>query len=74
MSVCLSAQAVTFVLQMLGSSFSVYRYILTTSRSCLGIKVIGLRSRSTKEITYFNKLLLLHAYIALKLTHKVKVI
>ena len=46
MSVYVSVQAITFELLQLGASFSVYRYILTTSMSSLSIKVIGSRSRS----------------------------
>ena len=45
-SVYVSVQAITFELLQLGTSFSVYRYILTTSRSSLSIKVIGSRSTS----------------------------
>ena len=47
----LSVQAVTFELLKSGTSFLVYRYILTTSRSSLSIKVFG--SRSNEKLTYF---------------------
>ena len=50
-SVCLSVcvypfvQAITFKLHHIETSFLVCRYITTTSRSCLNIKIIGSRSR-----------------------------
>ena len=49
---CLSVQAITFELVKLGTSILVYRYILTTFRSSLSIKVIG--SRSNEKLTYFD--------------------
>ena len=53
-SVCLSVQAITFELVKLGTSFLVYRYILTISTSSLSIKVIGSRSRSNEKLTHFD--------------------
>ena len=50
--VCLSAQVVTFEPLQLGISFLVYKYILTISKSSLGIKVIG--SRSNKKWHFLN--------------------
>ena len=52
-SVCQSVQAIIFKLLNLGTSFLLYRCILTKSRSCLSIKVIGSRSRSNEKLTYF---------------------
>ena len=46
LSVFLSVQVITFEPHNIKSSFLVCRYILTISRSCLSIKVIGSRSRS----------------------------
>ena len=66
--VCVSIQAVTFELLKRGTLFLVYRYILIISRSGLSIKVTGSRSRSNKKCIYFTELLLLYAYILLKLT------
>ena len=43
--VCLSVQAITFEPLDIETSFLVYRYIFTISRSILSIKVIGSRSR-----------------------------
>ena len=51
LSVCLFGQ-LTFEPQEHGSSFSACRHILTISS--LSIKVIGSKSRSDNEITYFN--------------------
>ena len=45
-SVCLSVQTITFEPFHTGTSFLIWRYILTISRSSLSIKVIGSRSRS----------------------------
>ena len=45
-SVFLSVQAITFEPLHIETSFLVCRYIFTISRSSLGIKVIGSRSRS----------------------------
>ena len=75
MSVCLSVQAITFDLLHIESSFLVYRYIFTISRSSLSIKVIWSRSRSyekkTYDFTYSNMLILC---MLLKVINKVKVI
>ena len=53
LSVCLSVfpsvQAITFELLDIETSFFVCRYILTTSRSSLSIKIIGSRSRSYEK-------------------------
>ena len=70
---CLSVWPVTFEPQELGSSFSACGHILTIFMSRLSIKVIGSKSRSNKEITYFNYSSHMYAYIPLKLTWKVKV-
>ena len=51
-SVCLSVQTITFEPLHIGTSFLVWRYILTISRSSLSIKVIGLRSRSCAKNDY----------------------
>ena len=59
LSMCLSVQAVTFELLHIGTSFLVWRYILTISRSGLSVKVIGSRSRSyTKMIVYLFQLVI----------------
>ena len=61
LSVFLSVQAIMFESLDIETSFLVYRYILTISRSSLSIKVIGLRSRSYEKnyhFTYFNLLVL----------------
>ena len=61
LSVCLSVQAITFELLDIETSFLVCRYILTISRSCLSINIIGSRSRSYEKndsFTYFNFLIL----------------
>ena len=61
LSVFLSVQAITFELLHIETSFLVYRYIFTISRSSLSIKVIGSRSRSyekTYNFTHFNMLIL----------------
>ena len=47
LSVCLSVQAITFEPVDIETSFLVWCYILTISRSSLSIKVIGSRSRSS---------------------------
>ena len=51
-SVCLSVQTITFELLHIGTSFLVWRYILTISRSSLSFKVIGSRSRSGEKNDY----------------------
>ena len=51
----LSVQAITFEPLYIETSFLVYRYILTISRSSVSIKAIGSRSRSR---SYFNLLIL----------------
>ena len=63
-SVCLSVWAITFEWVDIETSFLVWCYILTISRSSLSIKVIGLRSRSSHgkcqfcyldiSLTYFD--------------------
>ena len=53
LAVCLSVQAITFELLHIGTSFLVWRYILTISRSSLSIKVIGSRSRSYAKMIIF---------------------
>ena len=59
--VCPSVQAITFEPLHLETSFLVCRYILTTSRPSLSIKVIGRRSTSYEKndnFTYLNMLIL----------------
>ena len=51
--VCLSVQTITFEMLKLGTSFLVYKYILTISRPSLSMTVIGSRSRSNKIIDIF---------------------
>ena len=46
--VCLSVRAITFERVDIETSFLVWCYILTISRSCLSIKVIGSRSSHVK--------------------------
>ena len=46
LSVCVSVWAITFECLDIETSFLVWRYILTISRSSLSIKIIGSRSRS----------------------------
>ena len=79
---CLSVQTITFEPLHIGTSFLVWWYILTISRSSLSIKVIGSRSRScTKKwlFTYFNLLFLCmylqtinksRSHIKVKVTHQ----
>ena len=67
-SVCLCVQAITFELLQLGTLFSVYRYILTTSRSSSSIKVIGSRSRSNVFLSYFTKTVNYMCFIPLRHT------
>ena len=75
-SVFLSLQAITFELLDIETSFLVCRYILTTSRSSLSIKVIGSRSRSYEKndsFSYFNFLILcmwLQVINKVKVTHQ----
>ena len=47
--VCLFVQAIVFEPLHIGTSFLVWRYILTISRSSLSIKVIGSRSCKKKN-------------------------
>ena len=54
--VCVS---VTFECLNIETSFLVWWYILTISRSGFSTKVIGPRSRSLLKIDYFDKILLL---------------
>ena len=49
LSVFLSVQPITFEPLDIETSFLACRYILTISRSCLSVKVIGLRSRSYEK-------------------------
>ena len=49
LSMCVSVQAITFELLDRGTSFLVYRYIVTIYRSSLSIKVIESRSRSYEK-------------------------
>ena len=50
LSVCSSVQAVTFGLLHIETLYLVCRCILTMSRSCLSIKIIGSRSRSYEKM------------------------
>ena len=68
MSVCLSLQAITFELLHIGTSFLVWRYILTISRSGLSIKVKV--KCKIFLFTYFN---LLFLCMYLQAINKVKV-
>ena len=52
LSVCLSVQTITFEPLHIGTSFLLWRYILTISRLHLSIKFIGLRSRSCAKNDY----------------------
>ena len=75
LSMCLCVRAITFEALYTGTSFLVWRYILTISRSSLNIKVIGSRSRSYAKkyyylFTYFN---LLFLCMWLQVINKVKV-
>ena len=74
-SLCLSVQTITFEPLHIGTSFVVWRYILTISRSSLSIKVIGSRSSAKKWLfTYFNLLFLcmyLQAIKKVKVTYQV---
>ena len=72
--VCLSVQAITFELLHTQTSFLVYGYIFTMSRSSSSIKVIGSRSRSYQKndnFTFFNTLILC---VWLQVINKVKFI
>ena len=77
-SVCLSVQTITFEPLHIGTSFLVWRYILTISRSSLSIKVIGSRSRSCEKkwlFAYFNLFFLcmdLQAINEVKVTYQGK--
>ena len=72
LSVCPSVQAITFELLHIETSFLVCRYIFTTSRSSLSIKVIGSRSyEKNNNFTYFN--MSIHC-IWLQVINKVKFI
>ena len=53
LSVCMPVKAITFEPLHIETSFLVYRYIFTISRSSLSIKVIGLRSRSFEKNVNF---------------------
>ena len=76
---CISVQAITFEPLHIETSFLVYRYIFTISRSSLSIKVIGSRSRSygkNYNFTYFKMLIfcmLLKVINKVKVTHQFKV-
>ena len=78
MPVCLPVQAITFEPPHTETSFLVWRYILTLSRSSLSFKAIESRSRScTKKLlfTYFNLLFLcmwLQVINKVKVTHQGK--
>ena len=54
LSVCLSVQAITFEPIDIETSFVVWWYILTISRSSLSIKVIGSSSGSIFSLTQFD--------------------
>ena len=66
-SVCLSVQTITFEPLHIGTSFLVWRYILTISRSSLSIKVIGSRSRScAKKMIIYLFQLVIPLYVPLR--------
>ena len=81
-SVCLSVQTITFEPLHIGTSFLVWRYILTISRSSLSIKVIGSRSRSCEKNDYllistcysfvwtYRPLMRSMSHIKVKVTHQ----
>ena len=71
LSVYLSVQPITFELLHIETSFMVYRYIFTISRSSLSIKVIEFRSyEKYVNFSYLNILILC---IWLQVINKVKV-
>ena len=73
LSVCMSVQAITFEPLHIETSFLVYRYIFTISRSRLSIKVICQGQghvRKMYNFTYFNMLII---YMTLQIINKVKV-
>ena len=81
-SVCLSVQTITFEPLHIGTSFLVWWYILTISRSSLSIKVIGSRSRSCAKNDYllistcysfvctYRPLIRARSHIKVKVTHQ----
>ena len=81
-SVCLSVQTITFEPLNIGTSFLVWGYILTISRSTLSIKVIGSRSRSCAKNDYllistyysfvwtYRPLIRSRSHIKVKVTHQ----
>ena len=73
LSVFMSVWAITFEPLHIETSFLVYRYILTISRSSLSIKVIGSRSRSYEKNDNFTYLNLLILCMWLQVINKVKV-
>ena len=76
LSVCPSVQAITFEPLYIETSFLVYRYIFTISRSSLSIKVIVSWSRSYEKndnFTYLNMSILciwLQVNNEVKITHQ----
>ena len=82
LSVSLSVQTITFEPLHIGTSFLVWRYILTISRSSLNIKVIGSRSRSCAKNDYllistcycfvctYRPLIRTRSHIKVKVTHQ----
>ena len=73
LSVFMSVWAITFEPLHIETSFLVYRYILTISRSSLSIKVIRSRSRSYEKNDNFTYLNLLILCMWLQVINKVKV-
>ena len=79
-SVCLSVQTITFEPLHIGTSFLVWRYILTISRSSLSIKVIGSRSCAKNDyllistcysfVCTYRPLKRLRSHIKVKVTHQ----
>ena len=68
---CPSVQAITFESLHIETSFLVWKYIFTISRSSLSIKVIGSRSNEKNDnFTYFNMLI---CCIWLQVINEVKV-
>ena len=59
-SVCLSVPTMTLELLKLGTSFLVYSYILTISRSSLSIKSLGQGPGQMKNLHFFTCYFCMH--------------
>ena len=64
LSVCLSAQAITFEPLHIGTSCLVWRYILTISSSSLSIKVIGQGQGHVQKMIIYLCQLVIPLYVA----------